>query len=239
MPGRYAEVPILAMSDLNDAVRRVELLTAGVSDYVQKPILDEELLERVRNLIRMRHLLDQVEKQRLDMRDLAMVDQLTQLYNRHFLMDIGLSKVSEAIRHNIELSLLVIDLDHFKSVNDTYGHPTGDQVLEKIASVLKKACRYEDIAARYGGEEFVVMLSHCSESDTMNKAEKLRTQIEAISFDQFSVTASIGVACLPKEGGCDFKKLFELADAALYEAKQNGRNRIELSMCSIKLCNPD
>lgn len=234
MPGRYGDVPILAMSDLNDAVRRVELLSAGVSDYVQKPVLDEELLARVRNLIRMRHLLDQVEKQRLHMRDLAMIDQLTHLYNRHFLMDFGLSKVSEAIRHNIELSLLVVDLDHFKHINDTYGHSTGDKVLEKLAVVLKESCRSEDIAARYGGEEFVVMLPHCNEPDAFNKAEKLREQIAAMPFDEFSITASIGVACLPKGGGCDFKGLFELADTAMYQAKQNGRNRVELFTCKLK-----
>jgi len=235
MPGRHCEVPILAMSDLNDARRRVELLHAGVSDYIQKPVLDEELLARVKNLIHMRQLLDQVEKQRMHMRELAMLDQLTQLYNRHFLMDMAPRKISEAIRHNIPLSLLMIDVDHFKHINDTYGHSTGDVVLEKIADVLNATCRTEDIAARFGGEEFVVILMHCNQDDALNKAEQIRTQISDIDFDRFSVTASLGVVCLGEGEGCDFKSLFEQADNALYKAKQAGRNRVELASSKLKI----
>ena len=237
MPGRHCEVPILAMSGLNDARRRVELLNSGVSDYIQKPVLDEELLARVKNLIRMRHLLDQVEKQRAHMRELAMIDQLTKLYNRHFLMDMGPRKIAEAMRHRFKLSLLVIDIDHFKNINDTYGHATGDTVLAKIACVLNESCRNEDLAARFGGEEFVIILMHCNENDALNKAEQIRKQIAATPFDNFSVTASIGVVCLPDGCNCDFKNLFEQADAALYKAKQNGRDRVELAMCNKKLTN--
>ena len=239
MPGRHSEVPILAMSGLNDARRRVELLHSGVSDYIQKPVLDEELLARVKNLIRMRHLLDQVEKQRAHMRELAMLDQLTHLYNRHFLMDMGPRKISEAIRHNISLSLLMIDVDHFKTINDTYGHSSGDRVLEKIADVLNASCRNEDIAARFGGEEFVVILMHCNQDDALNKAEQIRSQIAAIPFDHYAVTASLGVACLDAGNACDFKTLFELADAALYKAKQGGRNRVELASPELKVSNLD
>lgn len=234
LPGRFAEVPILALSGFNDAQRRIELLESGVSDFIQKPVTSQELLARVNNLVRVRQLLDQVEKQQNHLRELAMMDQLTHLYNRHFLMDMAPRKIAEAVRHNIELSLLFIDLDHFKHINDTYGHSTGDQVLEKLAGVLKDSCRSEDIAARFGGEEFVVILSHCNESDALNKAENIRTQIAAIPFDEFSITASIGVVCLPEGGGCDFKGLFELADKALYKAKENGRNRVELCLCEIK-----
>ena len=234
MPSRYSEIPILAMSGLNDARRRVELLHAGVSDYIQKPVLNEELLARVRNLIKMRHLLDKVEKQREQMLELAMIDQLTHLYNRHYLMDIGPRKIAEAVRHRFALSLLVIDVDHFKKVNDTFGHSMGDTVLEEIAHVLNQSCRTEDTAARFGGEEFVLILTHCNEADAISKGEVIRQQIAELTFDGFSVTASIGIVCLQHGCSCDFKSLFEQADAALYKAKENGRNRIELANCNLK-----
>ena len=131
----------------------------------------------------------------------------------------------------------MIDIDHFKNINDTYGHATGDTVLAKIACVLNESCRNEDLAARFGGEEFVIILMHCNENDALNKAEQIRKQIAATPFDNFSVTASIGVVCLPDGCNCDFKNLFEQADAALYKAKQNGRDRVELAMCNKKLTN--
>lgn len=239
LPGRHGQVPILAMSGLNDARRRVELLQAGASDYVQKPVLDEELLARVRNLIHMRQLLDKVEKQREQMLELAMLDQLTHLYNRHFLMDMGPRKISEALRHKFDLSMLVVDIDHFKKINDNYGHTTGDKVLEEVANILGQSCRSEDIAARFGGEEFVLMLLHCDLQNAVNKADHIREQIATLEFNGFSVTASVGVMHLPHGCNCDFNSMFEQADAALYTAKKNGRNRTELAQCNQRLSVPN
>jgi len=227
LSGRHAEVPILAVSGLNDPLRTTELLSAGASDYVTKPVLDEELLARVKNLVHVRKLLDKVEQQQAKLHELAMRDQLTKLYNRHFLMDVGPKKVSESCRHGIELSLLVIDLDHFKNINDTHGHATGDIVLSAIGGVLQQSSRSEDIVARFGGEEFVVIYSHCDKDNALNKAELLRKTIEEQNPDGITVTASIGVTHLPDNKHCDFNKLFEAADSAAYKAKQNGRNRVE------------
>ena len=226
LKGRYSEIPILAVSGLSDMHRKIELLNSGVSDYIQKPVFDEELLARVKNLVRMRHLLDKVEAQRSEMRDLAMLDQLTRLYNRHYLMDVGPKKISESLRHNIDMSLLMIDLDHFKAINDTRGHDAGDAVLVEVASSLNSLCRTEDIAARFGGEEFIMILNHCNEANALNKAEKIREQIEALDIDGIKVTTSIGVAALPQGSECDFATLFKAADTAVYKAKENGRNRV-------------
>lgn len=229
LSGRHAEVPILAMSGLSDPLRTTELLTAGASDYVTKPVLDEELLARVKNLVHVRKLLDKVEQQQVKLHEMAMRDQLTKLYNRHFLMDVGPKKVTESCRHGIDLSVLVIDLDHFKNINDTYGHATGDTVLSAIGGVLKNASRTEDIVARFGGEEFVVIYSHCDKDSALKKAENLRKTIEALNPDGITVTASIGVTYMPDDKQCDFNVLFDAADTAAYKAKQNGRNRVEFN----------
>ncbi len=229
LSGRYTDIPILAISGLSDVHRKIELLNSGVSDYIQKPVVDEELLARVQNLVRMRHLLDKVEAQRAEMRELAMLDQLTKLYNRHYLMDVGPKKISESIRHKIDMSLLVIDLDHFKYINDTHGHDTGDTVLVEVATVLHSLCRNEDIAARFGGEEFIMILNHCNEANAINKAETIREHIEALDIDGIKITASIGVASLPENLDCDFSALFKAADTAVYKAKDSGRNRVTLA----------
>ena len=232
LAGRYTDIPILAMSGLSDIQRKIELLNSGVSDYIQKPVLDEELLARVKSLVRMRHLLDKVEAQRAEMRELAMLDQLTKLYNRHYLMDVGPKKISESLRHKIDMSLLVIDLDHFKSINDTHGHDVGDAVLIEVATALQSLSRNEDIAARFGGEEFVMILNHCNQSNAINKAESIREAIAGLDINGIKVTTSIGVTALPHDRSYEFSELFKAADTAVYKAKNNGRNRVEVAIIS-------
>ena len=227
LPGRYSEIPVLAMSGISDIQRKIELLKSGVSDYIQKPVLDEELLARVHNLVHMRHLLDQVEQQRIAMRDLAMHDQLTKLYNRHYLMELGPKKILEAHRHNIPVSLFMIDVDHFKKINDTYGHAIGDMVLASVAKTLDNLSRGEDICARFGGEEFVMLLSHCDDESAMAKAELIRAAIEDMELDGMTITVSVGVSTSLKNNDTEFDALFELADKAVYRAKEAGRNRVE------------
>lgn len=233
LPGRYADIPILAMSGLSDVHRKIELLNSGVSDYIQKPVLDEELMARVKNLVRMRHLLDKIEAQRAEMRELAMLDQLTNLYNRHYLMDVGPKKISESLRHKIDMSLLVIDLDHFKNINDTHGHDVGDDVLKQVASTIRSLCRTEDVAARFGGEEFVMILNHCNQASAINKAEAIRENIEKLDMNGINVTTSIGVTALLHDTVSDFSDLFKAADTAVYRAKENGRNRVEVASISV------
>jgi len=228
LSGRFSEIPILAISAIGDIQRKIELLNSGVSDYIKKPVLDEELLARIQNLVNMRHLLDQVETQRTEMRELAMHDQLTKLYNRHFLMDIGPIKIQEAKRHAVPVSFFMIDLDYFKEINDTYGHAMGDEVLKKVAMTLDELSRDEDLCARFGGEEFVMILSHCGHEDAINKAELIRVAIADIKIKDISITASIGVATREQNDDADFDSLFVAADKAVYKAKGTGRNRIEV-----------
>jgi len=160
-------------------------------------------------------------------------DGLTRIYNRHSFEERLIYEIKRRRRYNHDLSLLMVDLDHFKSVNDTYGHKAGDMVLRKVGEILTNTFRTTDLAARYGGEEFVILLPHTSEEAAWKLAERVRTAIEEQSFEfecqQFSITASIGVASV--EGGAltSDDDLIIKADKALYQAKNNGRNMVVVS----------
>jgi len=229
MEGRHAMVPILAMTSFDDTARRVELLRAGVNDYIAKPAIDEELKARIRNLVASKKQLDKIELQQAQLREMAMTDQLTGLYNRHFLMGVGHQRISEALRHQVALSVIVVDIDKFKHVNDTYGHAVGDVVLTEVGKLLRESCRNEDVAARFGGEEFVLMLTHCSLENAEAKAENIRQRLEVLKPADILVTASFGVTALDlrnTDTPCDFSTLFNEADQAVYKAKERGRNRV-------------
>lgn len=221
------KIPILAMSSINAPKQRLELLKNGANDYIAKPIIQEELVVRAQNLITTKKLLDELEKQQKHFKEMAMKDQLTGLFNRHFLMEVGPKSIKEAHRHQHELSMLVVDLDHFKLINDNQGHATGDIVLEEIGSTLLNSCRNEDIACRFGGEEFVLLLPHCNVADAEVKAEALRKKIEQAQPAGLTVTASIGISCLHLDDGKDnIASLFSRADSGTYQAKDNGRNQV-------------
>jgi diguanylate cyclase (GGDEF)-like protein len=156
---------------------------------------------------------------------MATHDQLTGLYNRHYLNDALSKKVAYAKRHGEPLSVIIVDIDHFKSVNDTFGHLTGDQILKAVGSAMQSSARKEDIAARFGGEEFIVLLDNCTAHDAQVKAEHLRSQIEALHPEGVAVTASFGVAQLQQDAQ-RYEDLLKNADTALYIAKEEGRNRV-------------
>ncbi|NOX93004.1 MAG: diguanylate cyclase [Gammaproteobacteria bacterium] len=230
--GNKIHIPVLTMSAQDDSARKIELLNCGANDYVAKPILKEELMARVHNLITNKKLLDKLKAQQHLLQELAMTDQLTELYNRHFLMEIAPKHISEAFRHKQPLSLIVIDLDNFKTVNDTHGHSAGDIVLTQTARLLKTTCRNEDIAARFGGEEFVLILRHCDAESARKKAEVLRMKIADLNPEGIAVSASFGVAELPLDSVCKFDVLFSAADHAVYEAKARGRNCVVIGKVS-------
>jgi two-component system cell cycle response regulator len=227
-PERHrARVPILAFSALTNQRRTVELLNAGASDYLPKPFIEEELVVRAGNLVMNYKLLDQVERQRRHLQRMALTDQLTGLYNRHCLMEFAPKTISEAIRHGYDISVAVLDLDHFKQINDTFGHQTGDAVLSEVASLLKRNTRKEDLVARFGGEEFVMLLSHCDKAQAQVKCEELRAKLGALRPNDLEVTASIGFTSMPaSDKEVDFAKLFYSADQGVYSAKLAGRNAV-------------
>jgi two-component system cell cycle response regulator len=237
MGGKKARTPFMMISAQTDINRRIEILKRGANDYIAKPILEEELLVRAHNLIVQKKLLDRVEAQREHLRELAMTDQLTGLYNRHFLAGYVPKRLSEAVRHGSHLSMILLDLDHFKAINDNFGHEMGDDVLQSVASCLTGSTRSEDIAVRLGGEEFILLLPHCGKEDALDKAERLRVQIEQLEPCGIKVTASLGVVSIDgrqiKPKTIEFSDLFAAADSAVYQAKEQGRNKVVYQSLSV------
>jgi len=161
--------------------------------------------------------------------ELATRDGLTGLYNKRALMDIASAKLKSAARFKKPLSLLVCDIDHFKKVNDTYGHDVGDQVIKGFGEVLRRVKRDTDAVARFGGEEFVVVCEETEERGAAQLAERIRTELEATTFHSdlgpLKVTCSVGVAPFPG-AGANWEALFKATDEALYASKRGGRNRV-------------
>ena len=129
-------IPILVISAFDDISRKIEILRSGASDFVPKPVMQEELLARVRTLVLNKHLIDELEQQKKLLMELALTDQLTSLYNRHCLIDLAPKQIAQASRHGYPLSIIVVDIDFFKSINDRFGHQTGDEVLAAVAVIM-------------------------------------------------------------------------------------------------------
>jgi diguanylate cyclase (GGDEF)-like protein len=160
-------------------------------------------------------------------------DALTGLYNRSYVIEKLDSEINRALRHGSPMALLMLDVDHFKLINDTFGHSTGDQVLQAIGRLLRDSCRVYDVPGRYGGEEFCIVLPETKLGNTAVVAERIRTKLASASLmagdAALSVTASIGIAGIDETGGAlSPADLIDRADRALYWAKDRGRNRVEM-----------
>ena len=164
----------------------------------------------------------------------TVTDPLTGIFNRRYLDRRLIEEVARARRYRLPLSIMMFDIDHFKQINDGYGHPAGDKVLASLAEIVAKDLRESDVVARYGGEEFIVIAPHTEHSNAIEVAERLRRQIESHSFSlgdepddirEINVTTSIGVASLSEEVN-SVEKLIHAADAQLYRAKHEGRNQV-------------
>lgn len=222
--GRKGELPILALSSIESVARRVDILRAGANDFVGKPVVAEELAARLRNLLMLRELYDRLAAQHELVREMALRDQLTSLHNRHHLDAEAPRLLDEAQRTGAPLSLVVVDIDHFKKINDRYGHSRGDEVLMAVADILRGIVRGQQLVVRYGGEEFIMLLPGTTTLQAGLGAERLREKVAAANPAGIPVTASFGIATLAP--GESFDQLFSRADAAVYEAKRSGRNQV-------------
>lgn len=173
--------------------------------------------------------LDEIEKLQIQLKEQAIRDPLTGLFNRRFFDEYFNNELIRSIRTNMPISLLMVDIDHFKSVNDRFGHDVGDQVLEMLGEILKTMFRKSDVSCRFGGEEFLILLPGLEHDQAFNRAEALRERFEQASRDaEFlyaQVTISIGISNYPLHAD-NTRDLFRIADRALYQAKEQGRNRV-------------
>jgi diguanylate cyclase (GGDEF)-like protein len=218
-----ANVPIIFLTARTNTQDKVHGLNLGAVDYVTKPFKLSELLSRVRAALRTSHLIRLLEEK-------AMIDSLTGLGNRAMFDERFAAEVGLRVRSRDPLSCIVLDVDHFKNVNDRFGHPYGDYVLKKIAEALIDICRVEDVACRYGGEEFIVLAPQTSAEHAALLAERMRVAISKIPFsrqgESFVVTCSFGVA---EAAGIYDRLMLERADQALYQSKEAGRNRVSIA----------
>ncbi|MCP4494406.1 MAG: diguanylate cyclase [Gammaproteobacteria bacterium] len=218
-------IPIVAITGDTSDKLRLSLYQRGINDFIQKPVMPEELIVRIGNLITNKRLLDKVHDIKRDLFMAATTDKLTGCHNRRSLTELSSKIIHQAQRHGYPVSLMVVDLDFFKSINDQHGHATGDRVLQAIGRLLNKGFREGDLVARFGGEEFVILLSHCNPENSLLRAEKLRAKVEALKPADLTVTCSIGVTTLEPGNNGDFESMFTAGDIGVYQAKEGGRNQ--------------
>ena len=227
-----ANVPFVFLTASQDMGRRTRLLEDGACDLITKPFHPMDLIARLRLHLNVKRLQDELLVKNATLARLSTVDELTGLRSRRYVSEVLSIEFQRARRYGTPLSLLMADLDHFKLVNDRYGHPGGDAVLQGVAELLRSSLRATDVGGRYGGDELLVVLPQIRAEGALVMAERWRASVEhaalhAADGRPIQAALSIGVA----EYATSLAHADELilaADKALYSAKQNGRNRVEL-----------
>lgn len=250
---KYADIPVVMVTGVTNKEKLKEAFSIGAVDYITKPVSDIELHARVRSVLGLRREMEErkareaqlvktakeLQKANRELERLSSLDGLTGIANRRYLDSTLQKEWRRAKRHGGSISLMLIDLDHFKVYNDFYGHIEGDECLKRVAAALGGISRRGgDFPARYGGEEFAVVLPETDEADARELAETLRANIEGIeipnerSVTSRFVTASVGVATMTPGKECEPLDLVKQADDALYEAKRSGRNMVVARVCA-------
>ena len=218
------DIPVIIITGHEDREQKLLGLNLGASDFITKPFDPAELKARVKIQLKLKILQDHL-------RELANTDVLTKLCNRRCMLNMLTRETDRSLRTGKPLSLAMIDIDHFKKINDTYGHSLGDKVLIEFSRQVQLSLRPYDQAARFGGEEFAIILPETNLEQAAHVAERVRRDVSELSFQDdlknLKMTISIGVAPFPATGIRSLDDLIREADNALYLAKTNGRNRVE------------
>jgi diguanylate cyclase (GGDEF)-like protein len=241
---RTRPIPIIFLSSLDQTEDKVKAFTLGGVDYITKPFQFEEVLARVEVHLallqaqqrlaaqnkQLQTQLTQIQELHASLSEQAIRDPLTGLYNRRYMDDILERECARALRRSDPLSIIVIDLDRLKEINDTYGHVTGgDKAIQELAATIQQMCRTDDTVCRYGGDEFLVTLYKTPAQMAFNRALQWKETVNKIKINspagEFGITFSAGVAEFPIQGSSGEKTLI-LADKALYRAKECGRNQV-------------
>lgn len=223
-------IPIILVTIKGDVDSKVTGLKLGADDYLAKPYNPLELRARVASMLRIKALQDKVNAKRRELEALSMTDDLTGLFNHRAMQQRLRDEFVRAQRYNEPLSVLMIDVDHFKQVNDRHGHLFGDHVLAELARVIEASVREIDVCARYGGEEFMVILPQTHFTGSLLVAERVWRAVSKHGFQNDGVhhriTISIGISFYPNKNVHGVEQLIGFADEALYQAKRSGRDRI-------------
>lgn len=227
---RFKTLPVIVMTTANDTTDRNLAFLNGANDFIAKPIDEMELLARINVHHKLAQTIRELETSRRALAEQVTTDPLTHLKNRRAFFENGNQHLSVARRYGTDLSLIVADLDHFKRINDGYGHQVGDEALLAVADVLKSLTRTEDTVARIGGEEFAILLPDTNRLGAAVLAERIRAAVEREPFiaegKRIPLTLSIGIASQTVENSDSVDQLLSIADQRMYLAKKLGRNRI-------------
>lgn len=225
------DIPVLMLSASDQEEAIIAALDLGAHDYVSKPFIYEILSARMRSALRLSESQQALEEVNGLLKEMAYTDPLTKLYNRRHFFERSETELGRDQRSNEPTSVIMLDIDRFKSINDNFGHAAGDFVLVKLADILGSSVRDYDIFGRFGGEEFIVCCPSTHTEGAVLVAERLRKAIEEAEFiweqTPLAVTSSFGVATSEPGSTCILDDLVSIADKHLYTAKENGRNRVE------------
>ncbi len=235
------DVPVILLSATKDSLKgKLTGFNLGASDFLIKPFNKEELVARVKSLLRIRTLMTELKQKNMLLEKLAITDDLTGLNNRRYFFETVREQLALGVRHNFDIACMLLDIDYFKSINDTHGHLAGDEVLRILGKLLSEAKREGEVLARFGGEEFIICLFNTDTKSSLKAAERFRSIIEKHDFstEQFphldNITVSIGISVCSQhsatsgEGSVTIDELLKTADTALYRSKSGGRNKITL-----------
>jgi two-component system, cell cycle response regulator len=228
---RTRKLPLLIVADMDSEPRIIRGLEIGVNDYLVRPVDRNELLARTRTQVRRKRYVDSLGNAVQQSMEAAITDPLTGLNNRRYMQNHLTALTSDAVSRGAPFALMILDIDHFKRINDTHGHDAGDDVLKEFSTRLRKAIRGSDMACRSGGEEFVLLMPETERPIAATVAERIRRAVELKPFtisggkQLISVTVSIGVTGF-MNGHTTADAMLKRADEALYRAKRDGRNRV-------------
>lgn len=241
-------IPIIMLTSRTEVKERVAGLEEGANDYVTKPCDDSELKARIDAVLREKTLRDQLEKKNMEYEELmrkfermAITDPVTGLFNRRRFEEVLAQEYERYCRYGTPFACLMIDVDHFKRINDTYGHDVGDLILRETAQTIQGQTRGVDTVARYGGDEFAVLLTQQKGDEAVKAAGRILKHVGQLHFKEIKkgerVTLSIGIALVPDPDLKEMDQVVQCADYALYKAKKEGRDRAEIT--TIKESNQD
>ena len=218
------DIPVIMVTARTDSKDIKTALEIGAFDYVKKPIDEIEVIARIQSALRLKKLQDKLK-------ELAMKDNLTGLYNYALLLELLGNEMAKQQRNKNDIAYVMLDIDHFKEVNDNYGHATGNVVIKELANILVKSVRRGDIIARYGGDEFGIVLQGTTPETACQLCERIRKRVELFNFNANSqtirITVSIGVFFKGFMNDISIHEVIQKSDQKLYLAKHNGRNRVE------------